>query len=723
MNAYNLALNGSWFLVILFILLSLGLAIWTYTRTIPPISNKKRILLISLRSIAIALLLFILFEPVFTSIQSLIESPRFAVLFDNSASAQASDAAGDRRPIYRNVTENLDFSKAGDKARIFSFDSEVRNINNFTFDSLDFSGQATDISRAIRRINSISEDNNIRSILMITDGAFNQGNNPLFDAERMGKPFFIVGIGDTTDPLDISIQSIITNEIAYIENVVPITVNFTSVGFDAETLKLELFDNNQKIAERAIYIESGRNRYSEVFEYLPLTEGIRKITASILPRENEITDKNNSASEFIKVVKNKRKIAIFAGSPSPDVSFIKQAFMEEKGVEIAEFIQKQGPEFYTTPTQADLNTAELIILIGFPIASTPNNTLTMIARELEHGKPLLFIASRSLDYNKLKELQNYLPFVIVSSRPQEFLVVPDIKSNALSSPLLRITGGDEDLNLWNTLPPIYRTETFVRVKPESEVVSTMKINNAPLNDPLIITRHFRNSKSIAFLGYGLYRWKLLGYAPEVSKGRESVDLFSTLLNNSFRWLSIADDNKLVRVRTTRRSYSQTEQVEFIGEVYDASYTPIENANVLVKISGGGDTREVILNSLGNGRYNGMVAGLPEGDYAFSAAAEFSSRSLGSYDGRFSIGEISLEYQNLKMNAALLRSIAARTGGKFFLANDVNSLMEDLTNHKSFIERGITRRSEIALWNLPYLLAAAILLFSIEWLIRKWSSMI
>jgi len=44
-----------------------------------------------------------------------------------------------------------------------------------------------------------------------------------------------------------------------------------------------------------------------LFQYHPKNEGIRKLTASISNLDGELTQKNNSISEFINVLKNKGK--------------------------------------------------------------------------------------------------------------------------------------------------------------------------------------------------------------------------------------------------------------------------------------------------------------------------------------------------------------------------------------------------------------------------------
>ena len=472
-------------------------------------------------------------------------------------------------------------------------------------------------------------------------------------------------------------------------------------------------------------MHSERTNYTTIFEYHPTKEGIRKLTATITQLEDEITGKNNTHSEYVKVLKNDRKVVIFAGYPSSDYSFIKRVLSDEKGLEIVSFIQKKGAEFYTQPSQQVISSADVFIFCGFPINSTPNNVLTMIKTELDkNNKSLMFIAGLATDYNKLKMFEDNTPFNVVSSRQNEFMVAPFINIDALANPILRVTGTDEDINLWNTLPPIFRTETFVRVKPDSEILSTMKVNNVEFKEPLLITREFQNSKQVAIMGYGLFRWKMVGYASSEAIGKTDVpDLFETLIDNSYRWLSVREQNKLVNIRTTKKHFNQGEKIEFIGDLYDASYVPIEGANIKIGIGSGENLREINMTSIGNGRYVGSVEGLPQGDFNFTANATLGSRNLGNDNGRFSIGELAIEYQNLKQNAALLKLMSDRTLGKYYDGTDLSNVAEDIMNSNSFTDRPVSLLSEFLLWNWLGLLIIAILLFGTEWFIRKRSGLI
>ncbi len=726
MNSYSFGLSSPLWLLLLLVIAAAALAFWSYRITVPPVSKRKKALLIALRTTAVTLLLFVLFEPVLTIVSGSQVQPKLAVLLDNSQSAAMDDFSGSRKKDYRKAVENTSVLSLGEeKLDVLKFSAFARPVEDFTFDSLDFKGSLTDISTALKKAGENAEKENVRAYLLISDGAFNQGANPLYEAEALGKPVFTVGIGSQQPPKDLSVQTILTNEAAYIDNPVPVNVRISASGYQEGETDIKILDNGKEFDSQKITIHPDKENYSLFFEYMPKTEGVRKITVSASQLPDEATVKNNRLSEYIKVLENKRKIALFAGAPSPDVSFVTQALRQEKGVEIKQFIHKKNSEFYgQPPNEKELSESEMFILIGFPAANTPARTIDLIKGHLAKGKPVLFISSRFLDYGKLKPLEDYLPFRTISSNTREFTALPDFTENASSHPLLKVNGEDIGIDEWNKLPPLFRTETFVRIKPETKVLSGVKVNNVSLKEPMIITRNFQNYRSIAIIAYGVYRWKLLGYGAEMAKNRiETPDLFQNLVNNSVRWLSVGRKEELITVKTSREFYTLGEKAEFLGQVYDEAYSPIDDAVITVSIEGAEEKRTLILNSAGNGRYTGSVEGLPEGDFYFRAVVESDGRKIGSDEGRFAIGETALEFQSLTMNKILLENIALKTGGSFYLPDEAGSFLEDLHKKASFEPRNVTTRSEFSFWNLPWLFAAAVLLFALEWFIRKRSGMV
>jgi hypothetical protein len=349
--------------------------------------------------------------------------------------------------------------------------------------------------------------------------------------------------------------------------------------------------------------------------------------------------------------------------------------------------------------------------------------LEKINRELSNGKPVLLITSQNTDFIKMRKIEENLPFNTASSRPMEFSITADFNPKSISSPLLRINGTESDIEQWKNLPPVFRTETFVRPKPESEIIATFKVNNVPLNEPFIMTRNTNSRKSVAVIGYGLNRWKLLGFASEIAKGRnDAFDAFTQFFENSIRWLSVADLNRKVTISTTKKIFSKGESVIFTAQVYDAAYLPVDNASIKLVVTGGNEKRELGMISAGSGRYTANLDGLPSGDFSFDGEVIRNSQKIGSDNGRFIIGDTEIEYRNLKMESQLLRSISEISGGKFYTENNVGKLIDDIKQAKNFKDKPLTKRIYFALWNYPWILGIALFLFALEWTIRKRSGM-
>ena len=100
-----------------------------------------------------------------------------------------------------------------------------------------------------------------------------------------------------------------------------------------------------------------------------------------------------------------------------------------------------------------------------------------------------------------------------------------------------------------------------------------------------------------------------------------------------------------------------------------------------------------------------------------------SRVLGKDNGSFNIGEIDIEMTNPVMNYQFLNLLANDTGGEFFLPDDYSSLLNILKELKINSSKEKVVTSEITLWSDTWMLVIAVLLFSLEWFIRKRNGML
>lgn len=711
-----------WILLGLSVLLIL-FTVYSYYYTIPEISKKNKTILIILRAFSILLTLFLIFNPklIYSSYKEI--QPRLALMLDNSQSMKIKDRSIDRESLYSNILKNFDYESFNGNIDIYSFDEEIKQIANFQYDSLNLKGKSTNIYKAINYISKLSDEKNYQALAIITDGAFNSGSNPIYLVDNFPKPIFTIGIGDSVAPRDILVKSVITSEVTFVNNKVDVSAQLSITGYPNRTFPIMLYENDKLIETKEIKTIDKTTNYNFTFTYQPQTEGVHKITISIPRAEEEYSTENNSNNTFIKVIKNKKIISIFSSAPNSDISFINQYLNLDKEIKVNQFVQKFQSNFYITPSEKDIQETQLFILIDFPSATTPDNIINQILRQLEQGKPLFFIWGNKLDRKKLQLFKDYLPFEISSFSNREFMAGITLNENISDNPLMRVDGITDAINQWQSLPPIYRTETFTTPKMNSKVLAFSTVDNVKMQEPIITISDFGTRRTAVVLGYGLYRWKLLGTAKEISRGNlEQIDLFSVFIGNTIRWLSISNVEQQVIVKTLKKHFSSTEPVEFIGNVWDNSLNPIDNATVQIELSSNNYKKLIDMVASGNGNYYAKVPSLQKGDYSFNAKAILNNSVLGNSEGRFSVGTINFELLDLTMNKNLLQHLANFSNGKFF-ENNADGLENTILNLKNFEKTNKLIQNEFEFINRWWALILLVITFSLEWFIRKKLSLI
>ncbi len=723
MKSFTLGLAASPWIVALVILAAFAFALYSYKRTSPPVQPLRRWTLVALRTLGVALLLVALFEPVLSLLQANAEEPRVIVAVDNSQSMTLAGQDSSRIAEARAITTVLEGSRLSPNSSFILFsDSALPLRVPADMDSLDASGGETRLESPFILTADSLRRNNVRAIILLSDGRYNSGANPLFAAEGLGVPVYAVGLGDSTEPRDLSVQQIITNEVTYLGTELPVEVRLKSAGYDGGTATVTLRDDQGVVATQQIALATGTNDYLANFTYKPRSEGVAKLRADIGGGGSELTEKNNSRSVFVKVKSDKRRYVLLAGGPNPDVAFLRRLLGQDRNIDVRTFIQRGTTgEFIDGKLEpASFQQAEAVVLVDFPTATTRPETIQMVKSAVQKGNlPIFLIMGSNLDINRLKELESLLPVSFGAARGDEMQVFPDLTGAGANSPITRV----RTMDAWKDLPPIFRTETNVRAKPEAEVLASTKLGSTALDDPLIVSRRLGRSRSLAVLGYGIYRWQLLGDGPRAARGEATPGVLEDFIGNALRWLAVRDEEKQVRIVTSKQLYNLGEPVRVLAQVYDESFNPLADAEVAVTVQGTERSYSLTLAPGGNGRYEAALSNLPAGDYSFGGRAVANGREIGRDEGRFSVGEIGLEFLQPSMNAELLRSLAGRTGGRFYTARTSTTLVEDILAHKGFSPRTIEATSDVPLWNYPWVLVAALAMFAIEWTIRKRSGML
>ncbi len=711
-----------WFLLLLLAFGAIGFSFWVYRSTIPPVSRGKKIILASLRSITLVLLVLLIAEPMLRLSRTFHRQPVLALIADNSLSMTLTDGSGNREQQLRAIFSDAAWDNISSDCVVKRFSIAPR-FGRAVPESLVLKGASTDLSSPLASLLE-KESESLRAVILLSDGNYNIGANPLSLAERFPVPVFTVGIGDSTEQKDVVVSKLTGNSIAYVGSSVPIDAVLKISGSTGASVSVLLLDDGRPIARHTVAVSSSPEAadYPVHFVYEPKTDGIRKLTARALPLPGEVTEKNNSRSFTMKVLKSKMRIVAIAGAPGPDAAAVMQTLQGDKNCEPALFYQTANGQLRAERTAASLAAAvaaaDCIVLVGFPSQqTTAENMQAVLAAIRSKDLPLLFISGRTIDLQKLKLLEPVLPFTVTGTRIDEQLVTAAIPADRQSAMLIN---QGESASAWEKLPPIYASLGVFKAKPEATVLATMKMQGVTLTMPLIVTRTVGAQKSFAVLGYGIERWKLLAAA-----GTETASFFTSWFTAAARWLSTREEDKRLRVEPEQEIFSQGEPAAFYAQAYNETNDPLDNASLRMEAveQTSQQKYETVLSGIGSGRYEGAFTNLAEGEYGYTAAASVNGRSFGSVHGRFSVGEQSCEFTDTKMNSTLMRQIASLSGGQFAGAPDYRRIIDHVKQRALLKPEELPVVSEIDMWSLPLLFAVILACAGCEWFLRKRSGMV
>jgi hypothetical protein len=705
----DLNLSFNYIYLILGIIFLAGYAYYVYRFTLPPVSTFKRYLLLTIRSFALILLLFIFFEPVIALTKKVILTPENLFYFDDSRSMRIEDKS-ERLSTIRELIKKVRSASLNGNTEYYSLGSNVKKLNPDSLNELKFSQASTDFSTIFK---DLSQNNkNIASISIISDGVITQGTTPVYSAEKLGIPVFTIGIGDSTVKNDIEIKNILHNDYIYSETPTTILATILNKGFSDKSTVASLLDGNQLIEQKKLILnKSGVNSVS--FEFTPKQSGEKKLSVKINPLEGESSSLNNQKVFYINVLSNKINVLLISGKPSSDLTFIKNVLSNDKNLKVNTLVQISPGNFLEQNANSKLDSADVIYLIGYPTQSVSEVFYKRLVDKLENkNTPLFFILTSEVSISNLYRLKDILPFSIQRIENNYLQVQPDIQTTEVDNPIVQ----SNTITDWKNLPPVSQPIALVTINPESNIIAKVYVGNSPRNNPLIVTKSFGAKRSIGVLAEDIWRWKL-------QTANKNLSLFDNFIVNSTRWLNAPEDKKRVKIITSKKLYSSGELIEFSAQVYNEAFDPVNEAEVKINITNSDSKSELILNSVGSGLYEGTFSSNKNGDYSFLGTASYDGKLLGSDGGSFNVGDVDIEFLDTRMNYQFLNLLSTQTKGKYFAPNKINDLLTELNNINLNASKEKFITLEIRLWSNEWLLFLVILLFGTEWFFRKRSGML
>lgn len=704
-DSFNITFNGSLLWIILGSLILIAYTLYIYKFTIPKIHSYLKYFLILIRTVIIISILLLTFEPQLT-IKSLENISPVNYLFIDNSSSLASKDSSTRIEKTKNFIKDFR-DKNSSPVKEFLFGITPKKFDPDSNMKLSFSEPLTNFSKIF---NQIQENQNIGSMTIVSDGIITDGYEPIYDAEKLGVPVFTIGIGDTSLSKDLFIKDVLFNQYIFAERPTEIEAQIVNSGYSNSTVKVSLFEENKLIQVKDVVLApTSINKVK--FDYTPSVSGDKKmrVIASTLP--NEENSSNNSYTFYLNVIRNKIKVTLISGSPSSDLSAIISSISNDKNIELKRIVEISENKFVSQINYSWIDSADVLFLIDFPREKSSTELVNKTFSAIQNYKPFFILITPTTDFIKLRIVESQLPFSINSISAENILVQPEIRPENFN---LVFSGLSSQPNIWATLPPLTKNNSSLLPKPESSVLINSIIKNVLVDSPLLISRSIGRQKSIAFLAGDIWRWQL-------SSAEKNPLFFQNFINDIIKWLNISDSKKQFIFKTTKKVYNIGENVEFFAELYDQTFRPIADADIYLKIFNPSTSFEQKLVKIKDGLFGGTWESNLEDDFSFEASAKFNGVSIKSDVGRFSVVTGLIEKNNTRMNIDFLKKLSLSTKGTYYSIDEYNNLFADLEKiNQVKIKYSV---AEYQLWSYNWAVVVIILLFTIEWFIRKRMGML
>lgn len=620
-------------------------------------------------------LFFLLLSPIFNIIIKNIERPSIILLQDASKSVRI-DIKNDFKKIQN---ELLDFDVS-----IYNFSDQLNE--GFADTNL---GLYTNIDLALTNINDLYSNRNLSSVVIATDGLYNRGKNPLY-SEKFNFPIYSLILGDTAEQVDISIDKIEHNELAFLGNYFPVKIRIKSTSAKNKNFKLKIRQNDSIIFTKS-FVSILNNEYFEIKEdFLANKIGMNKYSISVSEFANEQNVINNYADFFIDIIDSKSKILIFNDKPHPDIAAFVSSISSNENYDYT--ISK------TENYSLDFSDFNLIVF-----HSIKNLNEKFILEIFESKIPLLLFCTN--DFNNMNTFFSSVDFLNKGSVDE---VYPFLSSTFDDFQL-----SDSVKNMISLMPPLNLQFGSYFVNNPSKVLLYQKIKDINSLNPLISFENIDKRIGIIF-GEGYWKWRLRNFY--LNNSHNSFDDF---FNKVIQYLVTNEDKSKLRL-DYNKSYFENESIIISAELYNSSFDLYNEKNIELKLfNSKNEIFDYNFDKYENS-YSLNIGALESDNYRFEVFVKDSDVSTKT--GVITVKPVKVEELNLISDYNFLNNLSSANNGSLFWPNEINLLISEIKSSKS---QKIIRTSNdiLKLIDINSLLIFLLFFIFLEWFIRKYNGLI
>jgi hypothetical protein len=682
--------TSAWFIPIC-ILVGLAYAYFLYSISKSWGKTTNRFLF-ALRFLTVFIICFLLTGPLIQLIKNRFEKPTIVFAIDNSESLKLATDTNSFTQIVQQSDQLIT------QLQQKNFDYEIVSLNtDKTYNSpleivCDY--KSTDLSSILNTVESNFANRKLAATILITDGIYNTGIDPLY--KKYSYPIYTLGMGDTIDKKDIVLKKLVYNRIAYSGNQYPIVAEIQNSGFTNQSISILLKQGKKTLQKKNVDLK-GRTHIETEFIVSSPKPGLQHLVVEIEPLAEEYTDKNNSAHAYIEILDAKERILIAAPGPHPDIKALKAAIESKESYEVEVFIPGIFP----------LKESKYDLVIFHQIPDIKRNTDSYLEKLKSLSSAHLYIIGNQSNLQKFNQDNGIIS--ISGSNNQT-----DLTSIGLNPTFEKFKLDQESVNTLAKSPPLTTPFGNYKTHGDAETILYQKIGSVITENPLLAIKSEGGKKSGVLTGEGIWTWPIYE-----RKNTNSTAVFDKFITSLVQYLSSKEDKRKFRLRPIQHEFSESEKILFDAQVYNDIHEPVYSKKIQLNIKDENNKAYQYTFSPNPDNRNFEVKGLKTGLYSYVGTVELDGK-VHKEIGEFLIQEVMLEAINITANHHMLRELSAKNRGKFYTANQVQELSNDLLQQLD--SRPIIHSTEEfeEMIHLVWILALLILLLTIEWGIRKYA---
>ena len=720
-----------------FFLLAGALACYTLLKH----GDKRKKIIAALRVGIYLLLIFLLLKPSLVENKKRTEKASVSVLVDVSRSMDLKGTYHKFSRVKNIIKKNLDPIEKIFNVNYYAFSNGFSRVSREDLLKLEKpAGEFTDIGQGLELIGEELRRNSAvpgSSVILISDGNHNGGQDPVEAAKSLNVPLFVVGIGDPRSGFDVELSQVFSSEIAFrnIKSVFKGVV--TAYNSKGKPGRVTLKKDGVFVSAKDIVLKPEGEEAVVTFEYLHKETGVLKFEMLVEAGDGELNKTNNKKEFTVNVLKEKTRILYISGSPNYEYRYLRQVLKNNPNYEVVTFIILRGVtdviplselEYTLIPFPVqeifskEIYNYDIVIFENFSYRYyMPPELLNSIKTFVEKSGGAFMMIGGPDSFGgggyKGTMVEEILPVNIKPEGTEEYIKTP-FRLKAAKHPvnqLSEIKGESE--NIWQGLPELSGLNKFASQKPGSVVLAEHPELKDDEGKPLPVIVGWQKGKG-RVLAMGLnntWRWSMW----LAGTGRGNYH-YGRYWQQMFNWLVNAPDLRQVSASSERKYYRQGEEIKIQVTVLDNFFHFDDEATVNLDIldPSGKMSTVTALQNAGNGIYELTFPAETPGSYKLTAAAFKGSKNLGTVSFFVPVQAITSEDSDLFLNDKVLKSISASARGRYF-EGECQEIEKLLQANSS--ESVLTEKKPI--WDNPWFFVVLIAALAVEWFLRRISGLL